>query len=94
MMSRVKEHNYLGVMVNDGTQEAEINVRIDKGGAAICKLNSVLGDRSVNPGINTHIYEDIVKSRTTYTADTRQKLSGIKDGAHGIEKLLLKTQVS
>jgi hypothetical protein len=53
---------YLGVRIaEDGNHEPEINDRINKGRAAISKLNSILLDRDVTPKTKTHIYHAIVK---------------------------------
>jgi hypothetical protein len=43
IMSHVNEYNYLGVKVTkDGNYESEINDKINRGQAAITKLNSIL----------------------------------------------------
>jgi hypothetical protein len=57
-------------ITKDGNHEPEINDRINKGRAAICKLNSILWDRDVATKTKTHIYHAIVKSTTTYAAET------------------------
>jgi hypothetical protein len=50
IISYVKEYTYLGVRITkDGNYELEINDRINRGRAAITKLNSVLWDRDVTP---------------------------------------------
>ena len=67
----VNEYNYLGVKITrDGNHEPEINDRINKGRAAITKLNGILWDRDVTPKTKTHIYHTIVKSTITYAAET------------------------
>ena len=48
----------------------KINYRINRGRAAITKLNSILWDRDVTPKTKTHIYHAIVKSSITYAAET------------------------
>jgi len=45
-----------------------VNDRINKGRAAISKLNSILWDRDVTPKTKTHIYHAIVKGTITYRA--------------------------
>ena len=50
--------------------EPEINDRINKGRAAISKLNSILWDRDVTSKTKTHIYHAVVKSTITYAAET------------------------
>jgi len=61
----------LGVRITkDGNHEPEINDRINKGRAAVSKLNNILRDRDVTPKTKTHIYHAIVKSTITYTAET------------------------
>ena len=47
-----------------------INDRINRGRAAMTKLNSILWDRDVTPKTKTHIYHAIVKSTITYVAET------------------------
>ena len=49
---------------------ARINDRINRGRAAIAKLNSMLWDRDVTPKTKTHIYHATVKSTITHTAET------------------------
>ena len=69
-ISYVNEYTYLGVKITkDGNHEPEINDRINRGRAAITKLNSILWDRDVTPKTNTHIYHAIVKSTIIYTAN-------------------------
>ena len=71
IISHVNEYSYLGVRITkDGNHEAEINDRINRGRAAIVKLNSILWDRDVTPKTKTHIYHSIVKSTITYAAET------------------------
>jgi len=61
----------LGVRITkDGNYEPEINERINRGRAAITKLNSILWGRDVTPKTNTHIYHAIVKSTIIYAAET------------------------
>ena len=50
--------------------EPEINDRINRGRAAITKLNSVLWDRDVTPKTKTRICHAVVKSTITYAAET------------------------
>ena len=70
-ISHVNEYTYLGVRITkDGNHEPEINDRINRGRAAITKLNSILWGRDVTPKTNTHIYHAIVKSAITYAAET------------------------
>ena len=48
IISHVNECTYLGVRItNDGNHETEINDRINRGRAAITKMNSILWDRDV-----------------------------------------------
>ena len=48
IISHVNEYTYLGVRITkDGNHEPEINDRINRGRAAITKLNSILWDRDV-----------------------------------------------
>ena len=69
-ISHVNEYIYLGVRITkDGNHEPEINDRINKGWAAITKLNSILWDCDVTPKTKTHIYHAIVKSTITYAAE-------------------------
>jgi hypothetical protein len=71
-ISYVNEYTYLGVKITkDGNQEPEINGRINRGRAAITKLNDILWDRDVTPNTKIHIYQAIVKSTITYEAETR-----------------------
>ena len=70
-VSHVSEYVYLGVRITkDGNHEPEINDRINRGRAAISKLNSILWDRDVTYKTRTHIYHAIVKSTITYAAET------------------------
>jgi len=70
-VSRVNEYVYLGVRITkDGNHKPEINDRINKGRAALSKLNSILWDRDVTSKTNTHIYYAVVKSTITYAAET------------------------
>ena len=47
-ISHISEYVYLGVRITkDGNHEPEINGRINRGRAAISKLNSILWDRDV-----------------------------------------------
>jgi hypothetical protein len=47
-ISHVSEHTYLGVSITkDGDHEPEIYDRINRGRAAISKLNSILWDRDM-----------------------------------------------
>ena len=71
MGSHVSEYVYLGVRITkDGNHEPEINDRINRGRAAISKLNSILWDGEVTSKTKTHIYHAIVKSTITYAAET------------------------
>jgi len=54
----------------DGNHKPEINDRINRGRAAITKLNSILWDRDVTPKTKAHIYHAVVKSTITYTTET------------------------
>jgi len=47
----------------------EINDRINRGRAAITKLNSILWDRDVTPKTKTHIYCAIIKSTIAYATE-------------------------
>jgi hypothetical protein len=61
----------LGVKITkDGNHEPEISDRINRGRAAITKLNSILWDRDVTHKTKTDIYHAIVKSTITYAAET------------------------
>jgi len=61
----------LGVRkTKDGNHKPEINDRINRGRAAITKLNSILWDCDVTPKGKTHIYHAVVKSTITYAAET------------------------
>jgi hypothetical protein len=67
----VNKRTYLGVKITkDGNHEPEINDRINRGRAAIMKLNSILWDCDVTLKTKTHIYHAIVKSTITYAAET------------------------
>ena len=66
IVSHVNEYTYLGVKITkDGNHE-----RINRGRAAITKLNSILWDRDVTLKTQTHIYHAVVKSTITYAAET------------------------
>jgi hypothetical protein len=70
-ISHVSENIYLGVRITkDGNHEPEINDRINRGQAAISKLNSILWDCDVTPKTKTHIYHATAKSTITYAAET------------------------
>jgi hypothetical protein len=70
-ISHVNEHTYLGVRINKGgNYEPEISNRINRGRAAITKLNSILWDRDGTPKTKTYIYHAILKSTITYAAET------------------------
>jgi len=61
----------LGVRITeDGNHEPEFNNRINRGRAAITKLNSILCDRDVTPKTKNHIYQATAKSTITYAAET------------------------
>jgi len=67
----VNEYTYLGVKITiDGNHEPEINDRINRGRAAITKLNSILWDRDLTLKTKTHIYHAIVKSTITNAAES------------------------
>jgi len=71
IISYLNEYTFLGVRITkDGNYEPEINDRINRGRAAIKKLNSVLWDRDVTHKTRTHIYHAVVKSTITYAAET------------------------
>jgi SET domain-containing protein len=57
-------------MTEDGNHEPEINDTINKGRAAISKLNSILWDRDLTSKTKTHVFRAIVKSTITYAAET------------------------
>jgi len=60
----------LGVrIIKDGNHQPEID-RINKGRAAISKLNSILWDHDVTSKTKTHIYHAIVKITIAYAAET------------------------
>jgi len=70
-VSHVSENIYLEVRITkDGNHEPEFNDRINKGRAALSKLNSILWDCDVTPKTKTHIYHAVVKSTITYAAET------------------------
>jgi len=61
----------LGVRITKGgNREPQINDRINRGRAALTKLNSILWDRDVTLKTKTHIYHAMVKSTMTYAAET------------------------
>jgi len=71
IISHVNKCTYLGVRISkDGNHEPQINDRINRGRAAITKLNRILWDRDATPKTKTHIYHAIVKSTITYAAET------------------------
>jgi len=85
IISHVNEYTYLGVRITkDGNHESEINDRINRGQAAIMKLNSILWDRDVTPKTKTRIYHAVVKSTITYAAETwcLKEKNGIKTEFH------------
>jgi hypothetical protein len=70
-ISHVSENIYLWVRISkDGNHEPDINDRINKGRAAVSKLNSILWDRDATPKTKTYIYHAVVKSAITYAAET------------------------
>jgi hypothetical protein len=84
IMSHVSEYTYLVVRITkDGYHEPEINDRINRGQAAIKKLNSNLWNRDVTPKTKTHIYHSIVKSTLTYVAETWCLKAKTKFHRHG-----------
>ena len=61
----------LGVRITkNGNHEPETNDIINRGPAAVTKLNSILWGRDVAPKTKTHIYHAIVKSAIIYAAET------------------------
>ena len=67
----VNEYTYLGVKITkDGNHEPGINDRVNRGRAAITKLNRILWDHDMTPKTKTHIYHAIVKRTITYAAET------------------------
>ena len=71
VISHVNEYTYLGLRITkDGNHEPQTNERINRGRAAITKLNNILWDRNVTLKTKTHIYHAIVKSTITYAAET------------------------
>jgi hypothetical protein len=54
------EEYHKGRITKDGNHEPELNGRINRGRAAITKLNSILWDRDVTPKTKTHIYHAVV----------------------------------
>ena len=71
IIGHVNEYTYLGIRISKGgNHEPEINDRINRGRAAIMKLNSILWDRDVTMKTKTHICHAIVKSTITYAAET------------------------
>jgi hypothetical protein len=71
IISHVNEYTYLGVRITiDGNHVPEINDKINRGRAAVTKLNNVLWDRDVTPKTKTHIYLAVVRSTITYAAET------------------------
>jgi hypothetical protein len=72
-ISHVRENIYLGVRITkDGNHEPEINDKINKGRAAISKLNSILWDHDVTPKTKTNIYHAIVKGLDQINADPEE----------------------
>jgi len=56
IISHVNEYTYLGVWITkDGNHEPEINDRINRGRAAITKLNSILWDCDVTPKKDSYL---------------------------------------
>jgi len=69
----VTKENCNDQKMNETTNNASliyIYDRINRGRAAITKLNSILWDRDVIPKTKTHVYHAIVKSIITYAAET------------------------
>ena len=63
IISHVNEYTYLEVRITkDGHYEPQINGRINRGRAAITKLNSILWGRDVTLKTKTRIYHAIAKS--------------------------------
>jgi hypothetical protein len=58
------------IITKDGNHEPEINDRINKGRAAISKLNSILWDRDVTSKTKAHVYHTTVESTIKYAAET------------------------
>ena len=70
-ISHVNEYTYLGVRITkDGNGEPEINDGINRGRAAITKLNDILWDCDVTSKTKTNIYHAVVKSTMTHAAET------------------------
>ena len=71
IISHVNEYTYVGVRITkDGNHEPRFNERINRGRAAITKLNSILWDRDVTLKTKTRIYHALVKSTIIYAAET------------------------
>ena len=71
MRNKSCKRKYLfGGKNKDGNHEPENNDRINKGRAAISKLNSILWDRYVTPKTKTHVYHAVVKNTITYAVET------------------------
>jgi hypothetical protein len=71
VISHVNEYTYLGGRITkDGNHEPEINDRINKGRAAITKLNSILWNRVVTSKTKTRIYRAMVRSTITNATET------------------------
>jgi len=71
IISHVNECTYLGVRIKKaGNHEPSSNYRINRGRAAITKLNSILWGRVVTPKSKIRIYQSKVRSAITYAAET------------------------
>jgi hypothetical protein len=57
-------------ITKNGSQETEINERINKGRTDVTKINRILLDSDVTPKTKTHIYRAVVESTITYAAET------------------------
>jgi hypothetical protein len=61
----------MGVRITkDGNYEPEINDKINRGRAAITKINCILWDCDVTPKTKNNICHAIVKSTITFVAET------------------------
>jgi len=61
----------LGIRITkDENYEPEINDRINKRGAAVSKINSILWDCYVTSKTKTHIHDAVLKSTITFAAKT------------------------
>jgi len=71
IIRHVNECTYLEVRVTKGrNHETQINEKINRGRAAVTKINSILWDRDVTLKTKTNIYHAVVKSINIYAAET------------------------